>query len=109
MKIDLGTIYKIEQATRAELKNIDRAMRRFAAEAAEYERSNHTYKNRTGNLQRSTKGIVTKDGASFEVCLVAGMEYASYVNARGYMVIDYAAKMMEANIDSYLSRSGFNI
>lgn len=109
MKIDLGAIYQIEAATKQELKNIDRAMRRFADQAAQYEKQNHTYKNRTGNLERSTKGVVSKSGDTFEVSLIAGMDYASYVNARGFMVIDYAAQMMEANIEDYLSRFGFTI
>lgn len=107
MKVDLTEVYRIEGAATAELRNIDRALRRFAAKAAAYERANHTYKNRTGNLERSTQGSVTKDGDTFEVSLVMGMEYASYVVGRGFSQIDIAEQMLATDIEDYLNRVGF--
>lgn len=109
MKIDLGPMYQLINASKAELRNIDRYMRHAADKAAAYERANHTYTNRTGNLERSTQGHVTKSGDSFEVSLEMGMDYASYVVDRGFSKIDIAAQMMESDIEDYLRRSGFEI
>lgn len=109
MEVDLKSIYEIQEATTQELRNIDRAIRRFAEQAAAYERQNHYYKNRTGNLERSTKAHVTKTGDTIEASLVMGMYYASFVVGRGFSQIDVAEKMMESNIESYLSRIDFII
>jgi len=106
MNIDLGPFYKILNSNKQELNNIARKLRHAAENAANYEKQNHTYTNRTGNLEASTKGIVTKSGDEFEVSLVMEMEYASYVVARGFSQIDIAAKMMESDIENYLSRIG---
>ena len=109
MKVDLGPLYKIIEANKQELKNIDRKMRHAVEDAAAFERANHMYINRTGNLERSTIGKVTKDGAEFEITLEMGMDYASYVADKGLSKIDVAAKMAEAEIEDYLRRYGFDI
>lgn len=109
MKIDLGPLYEIVDATKQELKNIDRKMRHAVEDAAAFERANHTYINRTGNLEKSTIGRVTKDGSEFEVALEMSMPYASYVVDKGLSKIDIAAKMAEDDIDDYLRRYGFDV
>ena len=106
MKVDLTEVIQVQDASLAELKNIDRAMRRYVQKAAAYERANHYYQNRTGNLERSTQGSVTKDGDTFEVSLVMGMDYASYVVGRGFSQIDVAEKMLETDIENYLNNLG---
>ncbi len=107
MEIDLGQIYKITAAGRQELKNIDRKMRHAVVNAANYEKATHTYINRTGNLEKSTKGIVRKSGDEFDAYLVMDMYYASFVNNLGYSNIDEAYKMMIDDIENYLSSRGF--
>lgn len=106
MNIDLSPLYKIIDANTDELKNIDRAIRRFAEKAIEYEKSNHTYKNRTGNLQQNTVAVVTKAGDQIEASLQMNTSYASFVVDRGFSEIHNAADMMENDIEDYLSRLG---
>lgn len=109
MKIDLTSLYEIVNGTKQELNNIARKMRHSVENAAEFERNNHTYINRTGNLEKSTIGRVTKDGSEFEVALEMSMPYASYVVDKGLSKIDIAAKMAEDDIEDYLRRNGFDI
>jgi hypothetical protein len=109
MKIDMGALYQIIEANKQELKNIDRKMRHAVEEAAAFERANHTYINRTGNLEKSTVGRIVKSGDEFEMTLEMGMDYASYVVDKGLSKIDVAAKMAEADIEDYLRRYGFDI
>lgn len=106
MKVDLSSMYKIINEKTNELKMIDRAIRRFAQNAAAYERANHLYKNRTGNLEKSTIGKVTKSGDEIEASLQMNMDYASYVVNRGFSKIDEAAEMLENDIEDYLQRLG---
>ena len=57
-------------------------------------KANHTYQNRTGNLEASTSFDVDKDALTLE----AGMDYASYVEAKGYDVISGAALRAEKKL-----------
>jgi hypothetical protein len=109
MKLDLSQLYEIVDATTQELKNIDRKMRHAVEDAAAFERANHTYINRTGNLEKSTIGKVTKNLNEFEASLQMNMSYASCVVDKGFSKIDVAAKMAEAEIEDYLRRYGFDV
>jgi hypothetical protein len=72
-------------------------------EAASHEvQDEHTYQNRTGNLELSTQAVrreQSTDGTT--VTLEAGMDYASYVNRRGLMTIDERASEAEQAVEFY--------
>ncbi len=79
---------------------VARDMRDVLRIAARNERSQHGYQNRTGRLQRSTRGEVLSASAGSGVHGVLyagppdapGVPYASFVLARGLMVIDEQAE-----------------
>ena len=106
MNIDLSPMYKIIDANVNELKNIDRQIRRIADKAIQFEKQNHQYINRTGNLERNTVAEVTKSGDEIEASLQMNTSYASYVVDKGYSRIYDAAEMMENDIEDYLTRLG---
>lgn len=93
MRVDISEVITAEQAAVRHLeREVPREMYRIARQAASDERRGHTYQNRTGNLERSTQATEPVDsGDTVQVDLIAGTEYASYVNARGYMIIDETA------------------
>lgn len=72
----------LDRLERATYRGLDRVAQ-LHADAA---RTSHWYRNRTGDLERSTQpveaeGSVWDDGASSSV--VASMDYASYVDTHG--------------------------
>lgn len=109
MNIDLGPMYQLMKATSQELKNVDRYIRHAAKKAIDYEKANHPYVNRTGNLELNTVAQVQKSANEFSISLQMNTDYASYVVGRGYSKIETAAAMMEADIDNYLQRFGFDV
>ena len=70
-------------------------MYRHVKAAAEWERDNHDYGNRTYKLEFKTEA---KRIGSRDVALVMGVPYASYVEKMGLSNIDKAAKMAEEAI-----------
>ena len=52
-------------------------------EAVKDAKANHTYQNRTGNLEKSNTFDVDKDGLTLENTA----DYASYVEAKGFVVL----------------------
>jgi hypothetical protein len=57
---------------------------RIAKGVATEERQSHEYRNRTGDLQRSTEAkVYTDDATGLEIIYGAYEEYASYVEDRG--------------------------
>jgi len=91
--LDISEVIAAERAAIRHLEHeIPREMHRIASDAATEEQRGHTYQNRTGDLERSTKATAPETSSDeTRVDLVAEMPYASYVNTRGYMVIDEAA------------------
>jgi hypothetical protein len=89
--------------------NIARTMRAIAADWATYEKKNHRYVNRTGNAQRSTRARTTADARDYvSIDLIAGADYASFLNARGFSQIDtagiYAAKGIQNALENMAAR-----
>lgn len=107
--LDISEVLATERAAIRHLeREVPREMHRIVADAAQTERREHTYQNRTGNLERSTKAteaMATDNSA--QVDLIAGTEYASFVNARGYMVIDEVAERAEQEIEYFLDGASF--
>jgi len=93
VKVDISQVIETERAAVKHLeREVPQQMLRIAKQAATDERRGHSYQNRTGDLQRSTQATeVRADENAVEIDLVAGMEYASHVNRRGYMIIDETA------------------
>ena len=57
-------------------------------------KANHTYKNRTGNLEKSNTYDVDKDGLTLENTA----SYASYVEAKGFVVLSDPALRAEKQL-----------
>lgn len=63
-------------------------------EAVKDAKDNHTYQNRTGNLEKSNTFDVDKDGLTLENTA----EYASYVEAKGFVVLSDPALRAEKKL-----------
>ena len=63
-------------------------------EAVKDAKANHTYQNRTGNLEKSNTFDVDKDGLTLENTA----EYASYVEAKGFVVLSDPALRAEKKL-----------
>ena len=63
-------------------------------EAVKDAKANHTYQNRTGNLEKSNTFDVDKDGLTLE----NSADYASYVEAKGFDVLSGAALRAEKKL-----------
>ena len=63
-------------------------------EAVKDAKANHTYQNRTGNLEKSNTFDVDKDGLTLENTA----EYASYVEAKGFVVLSDPALKAEKKL-----------
>ncbi len=93
----------ITERTRSVLALLPAEMEQIAQRAAAYERANHTYVNRTGNLERSTVGKAYRVGATDVTAeLAMSMPYAGYVNRLGYSVIGEAWEHMTAELENHL-------
>jgi len=107
--LDISDVLAAERAAIRHLeREVPREMHRIVADAAQTERREHTYQNRTGDLERATKAtetVITDDVV--QVSLVAEEEYASFVNKRGYMVIDESAQQAELEIEYFLDGASF--
>jgi hypothetical protein len=84
----------------------DRALR-AVQRAAEFERDRHPYQNRTGRLEHSTmaRPMPASVEGEFDIDLLMGMEYASYVDALGYSRIRDAAEMADAGIARVIAKA----
>jgi hypothetical protein len=66
-------------------------------------RTHHRYTNRTGNLERSSQGVVTRYSRdSIEAELQMNMVYASYVRGRGLTSFDEGVNLVKAELDEQL-------
>ena len=80
---------------------VQAAVERSAEAVADTARRDHPYMNRTGDLEASTEpdrasGAFTSD--TLHCAVVAGMPYASYVEARGYAFLEPALQRNEARV-----------
>ena len=73
---------------------VEKAMIDVGDEAVKDAKANHTYKNRTGNLEASNDFDVDKDGLTLE----NSAEYASYVEAKGFDVLSGSALRAEKKL-----------
>lgn len=73
---------------------VERAMIDVGDEAVKDAKANHTYQNRTGNLEASNDYDVDKDGLTLDNTA----DYASYVEAKGFDVLSGAALRAEKKL-----------
>lgn len=73
---------------------VEKAMIDVGDEAVKDAKANHTYKNRTGNLEASNDFDVDKDGLTLENTA----PYASYVEAKGFVVLSSPALRAEKKL-----------
>lgn len=73
---------------------VEKAMIDVGDDAVKDAKANHTYKNRTGNLEASNDYDVDKDGLT----LTNSADYASYVEAKGFVVLSGFALRAEKKL-----------
>lgn len=74
--------------------DVESAMANVGEEAVEDAKANHTYKNRTGNLESSNEYETDKDGLT----LSNTADYASHVEAKGFDVLSGPALRAEKKL-----------
>lgn len=77
---------------------IENKLAKVGAEAVDYAKEHGSYQNRTGNLRRSNKYKVDKEGLT----LYNDADYASDVEQRGYEVLSGAILFAEKKIKEEL-------
>lgn len=82
-------------------KEFPRGVLKAAKDAARDEQRFHKFDNYSGDLERSIAG---RRVSSTEVEMVAGMDYASYVAARGRMNLKGAKNAAKITIDENIER-----
>jgi len=75
-------------------REVEITMAKVGEEAVEDAKANHTYKNRTGNLEASNESETDKDGLT----LKNTADYASYVEAKGFDVLSGPALRAEKRL-----------
>lgn len=73
---------------------VEKAMIDIGDKAVKDAKANHTYQNRTGNLEASNNYDVDKDGLTLENTA----DYASYVEAKGFDVLSGPALRAEKKL-----------
>jgi hypothetical protein len=105
-KVDASEVFALEREADRVLDRTLPIMRGAVALNLEIERQGHPYRNRTGNLERSTISYDAADPRDREIKVVAemGMSYASHVNERGYSLIDGVMKNAGEEIQNRLEQ-----
>lgn len=107
-RIDASDVYEFQDEADEVLDRTLPIMRGAVALNLEQERKGHPYRNRTRNLERSTISYDAADPRQDPILVVAemGMEYASFVNERGYSLIDLVMKNAAEEIENRLNQAG---
>ncbi len=105
-KLDASEVFALEREADRVLDRTLPIMRGAVALNLAIEREGHPYRNRTGNLQRSTISYDSADPRDREIKVYAemGMDYASHVNDRGYSLIDGVMKNAGEEIQNRLEQ-----
>lgn len=103
-RVDVSEVLDLTRAADEALDRTLPIMRGAVALNLEIERQGHPYRNRTGNLERSTISYDSADPRDRQIEVVAemGMHYASFVNERGYSLIDDVMRNADEEIDNRL-------
>lgn len=93
---DLGDLQAFTRANLKALSSVPNRMLSVAKAFANEERASHTYQNRTGDLESSTRAVdvgTFADSATVDLCMGDDRAtYASYVVARGFSSFPDIAK-----------------
>lgn len=100
--IDLNNLEAAIKETERVMKGIGPKMLNEVRQGAIRDQYEHEYRNRTGNLEKSTKGRLVRDSAKeSRATLSMDMPYASFVLAKGLTDIEKEAKITEAILTKY--------
>jgi len=109
VSLDVSSLAALRERAEQEFssRGILRRMRPHIDGAALGERSTHLYRNRTGQLEHSTRSIVeVANRDEVRIALVMGMYYAEYVWRSGYSDIDvYAAEARDRIFAEFAAQS----
>lgn len=87
------------------IKDLPKMALAVVKQSAAYERQSHRYRNRTGNLQRSTQGTMMRSSPSdIRLQLVMAQPYASFVVEKGLSNIYTAANDAEEAITEMIEK-----
>ena len=105
MPADYSEVFALEAHAIREIDRTYENLMKVTEQGIRKEKRGHPYQNRTENLERTTVATVhgaTPDGG---VCTMQmGMPYASYVNERGYSLIDRVAKEADERHREHLEK-----
>lgn len=109
--IDLSDLRETHREAVRALDQTLPVMRGAVALNLAIEKGGHPYQNRTTNLERSTIWYDAADPKMdpFSVYAEMGMFYASFVNERGYSLIDSVMKNAAEEIETRLNQLGDGI
>lgn len=109
LSVDLSGIAEMRERAEREFspRGVLQRMRPHVDGAALGERSTHLYRNRTGQLEHSTRSIVeVADRKEVRLALVMAMPYAEFVWRRGYSDIDgFAAQARTAILEDFAEQA----
>lgn len=99
LRVDATGSTRLKQEILRRLKEIPQIMKTIADSAAANERAQHEYRNRTGNLERSTRAkIESWSLKDTRVVLEMAQPYAIYIRRMGLTQIDALAAIARAQM-----------
>jgi hypothetical protein len=103
IELDISEVIEAEANAVKEMDRVHKVMSSAVQIGAQFERDHKTYQNRTGDLQRGTRGKLDRNSKEEVVAeLIMNTDYASYVKARGFSSIDEASRRTAAQISEGL-------
>ena len=100
-------VMNAEEVARSLLEKVDKSKLSEALQycgelVANYAKQNHTFKNRTGNLQKSIHREPHNESGQLEEWVIAGMPYSSFVEfgTSRMAALPYLVPALEANRDT---------
>lgn len=105
-RVDASEVYELEREANRVLDKTLPVMRGVVALNLQQEQRGHPYRNRTGNLERSTIWYDASDPTQDPITVYAemGMYYASFVNELGYSLIDPVMRNATEEIQNRLEQ-----
>lgn len=89
LKVDLSDVRRMHRRAERQLGRTATAMLTIAERGAQQIRDGDTYQDRTGDLRAATKAFILRDDSALRA-VVLGMfqSYASFVERRGFSIIN---------------------
>lgn len=107
VQVDDSDVHRAAHSATAYFRLLPDVALRAVQRAAETERQGHPYHNRTGLLEQSTmaRPMPPESPGDFDIELLMGMEYASFVRHLGYSIIDRVRAQAEREIGIAIARA----